>query len=210
MLAASAVCCMLSCKQPVGVQDGDEKSGLHTIPELIVYNKTPDTLLQHLPDYLTKHIPKGYAVLDTCSADLNTDGIQDFFLVTHKLTESLKNRTQDRSLKILLGKGDGTYQAKCESRTVLPSLEVGGFTDPYPGVIAGKSRFVIQFLAGSNRKQSFATTFEYSAADKDWIQIQEIQESYFMDKQEYKADTTTPKQFGRITFKKDCCKRYAQ
>jgi hypothetical protein len=140
------VCCAVACKQPAAVEEGNEKSGLDTIPELIVYNKTPDRLLQPLPDYLTRHIPEGYTVLDTCSADLNADGIQEFFLATHKPVES-------------------------------------------------------------NRKQSFATAFEYSAADNDWIQTQEIQESYFMDKQEYKADTTTPKQFGRITFKKDCCRR---
>lgn len=175
------------------------------IKELISYNRAHYTLLDTLPVYLKKFIRKGYAPLDTLSADLNADGIMDFFLATYKIGEDSLKPSPKRSLKILLGQQDGTYKLDCESWEALAPLDMGGFSDPYPGIIAKKGRFVIQFSGGSNWKGTSATTFEYSPADKDWLQTQEITESYFMDKRHYESDTTTPKQFGRIAFKRNYC-----
>jgi hypothetical protein len=176
------------------------------VKELISYNRTHYTMLDKLPDYLMKFIKKGYAPLDTISADLNADGIKDFFLATYKIGEDSLNPSPKRSLKILLGQQDGTYKLDCESWEALAPLDMGGFSDPYPGIIAERGRFVIQFSGGSNWKGTSATTFEYSSVDKDWMQTQEITESYFMDKRHYESDTTTPKQFGRVTFKRNYCK----
>jgi hypothetical protein len=80
---------------------------------------------------------------------------------------------------------------------------MGGFSDPYSGILASKGIFIIQFSGGSNWKETRATTFEYNKELKDWVQIKEIEESYFMDKRYYESDTTTRKQYGSITFKKN-------
>lgn len=184
--------------------DSDDTTA--NVKELISYNRRHYSLLNKLPDYLTKFIKKGYTALDTVSADLNSDGIKDFLLATYKTGEDTINPSPKRNLKILLGQQDGTYKIECESWEALATLDMGGFSDPYPGIIAEKGKFVLQFSGGSNWKGTRATIFEYSAVDKDWLQKQEITESYFMDKRHYESDTTTPKQFGRITFKRNYCK----
>ena len=176
------------------------------VDELIIYTRTYAPLLDSLPGYLKKFIKKGYAPLDTGSADLNADGITDFFLATYKMGEDTLDPSPKRNLKILLGQQDGTYKLECESWEALAPLEMGGFRDPYPGIVAEKGKFIIQFSGGRNWKETISTTFEYSAVDKDWLQKQEITEFYFMDKRHYESDTTTPKQFGRITFKRNYCK----
>jgi hypothetical protein len=176
------------------------------VNELIFYNRTHYTLLEKLPEYLKKFIKKGYAPLDTISADLNGDDIRDFLLATYKIGEDSLNPSPKRNLKILLGQQDGTYRLECESWEALASLDAGGFSDPYPGIVAKKGKFVIQFSGGSNWKRTSAITFEYSPVDMDWLQTQVITESYFMVKRHYESDTTTPKQFGRVTFKSNYCK----
>ncbi len=177
------------------------------VDELISYNRTQYTLLENLPTYLTIHLPKGYATLDTVSADLNSDGIKDFMLASYKPGEDTINPSPKRNLKILLGRTDNSYKVECESWEALPPLDMGGFSDPYPGIIADKGKFVIQFSGGSNWKETMATTFQYSQTAKDWIQTKEITESYFMDKRHYESDTLTAKQFGFLTFKKNYCKK---
>ena len=176
------------------------------VKELILYNRADYSLLKSLPQYLTKFIPKGYGTLDTVSADINADGINDFLLATFKMGEDTINPSPKRNLKILLGQPDQTLKLDCESWTALAALSMGGFSDPYPGIVVDKGKFIIQFSGGSNWKNTAATTFEYSAADKDWIKTIEITESYFMDKRHYWSDTSTAKQFGRLTFRKDYCK----
>lgn len=174
--------------------------------ELISFTRTLYPLLEKLPTYLQKFIRKGYAPLDTTSADLNIDGIRDILLASYKIGEDSLTPSPKRNLKILLGQQSGTYKLECESWEALAPLDMGGFSDPYPGIIAKKGKFVIQFSGGSNWKETSATTFEYSVADKDWLQKQVITETYFMDKRHYESDTTTPKQFGKITFKTKYCK----
>jgi hypothetical protein len=176
------------------------------VVELISQNRTPFSMLDKLPDFLTKYIEKGYAPLDTSSGDLNEDGVRDFFLATYKIGEDTINPSPKRNLKILLGQQNGSYKLECESWHAIAPLDMGGFHDPYPGIISGKGKFVIQFYGGSNWKGANATTFEYSPVDKDWLQILVINESYFMDKRHYQSDTTTPKQFGRVTFKRNYCR----
>lgn len=175
------------------------------VKELISYTKAKNSL-ENLPEYFTKYIPIGYAALDTVSADLNVDGISDFLLATFKIGEDTANPSPKRNLKILLGQPNQTFKLDCESWTALAPLDMGGFSDPYPGIVVDKGKFVIQFSGGSNWKETSATTFEYSPADKDWVQTREITESYFMDKRHYQSDTLTAKQFGRLTFKKNYCK----
>jgi hypothetical protein len=176
------------------------------VKELIFYNRVQYSLLENLPQYLKKFIPKGYGALDIVSADLNIDGINDFLLASFKIDEAKINPSPKRNLKILLGQPDHTFKLDCESWTVLVPLDMGGFSDPYPGIIVDKGTFVIQFSGGSNWKETAATTFKYSRADKDWIQTKEITESYFMDKRQYESDTLTAKEFGRRSFKKNYCK----
>ena len=176
------------------------------VDELIVYKRTSASLLGNLPQYLTKFISKGYAALDTVSADLNTDGITDFLLALYKIGEDTINPSPKRNLKLLLGQPDQTYKLECQSWTVLAPLDMGGFSDPFPGIIASKGKFVIQFSGGSNWKDTEATTFEYSDNAEDWIQTKRITESYFMNKRQYESDTLTKKQFGHRTFKRNYCK----
>lgn len=171
--------------------------------ELIVYSKAPAALLEKLPDYLTRFIPKGYAVLDTCSADLNRDNVRDFLLATYKIDEMSLHPSPGRKLMMILGRGDGSYELGHESSNILASMDMGGFSDPYPGMLAYTGRFVVQFAGGSNQKQTEAITFDYSDADNDWVQTRIITENYFMGRELYTSDTTTSKQFGKVTFKKD-------
>ena len=176
------------------------------VKELIIYNRAPESELKSLPQFLLKYIPAGYKPLDTTSADLNSDGFTDYFLASCKIGEDTLHPSPRRNLKILLQRPNKTYELACNSWTILVKLDEGGFSDPYPGILASDGEFVIQFSGGSNWKGTNTKRFIYSAQDEDWQLVEEISETYFMDKMYYESDTLTHNKLGRMFFKKNYCR----
>lgn len=144
--------------------------------------------------------------MDTISADLNMDEINDYILVSCKMGEDSIHPSPKRNLKILLGQTNNQYSLAGESWSIIPPVDEGGMMDPYPGIVADKGKFTIQFFGGSNWKETWSMLFEYSPTDKDWLLTRKITESYFMDKRHYEADTSLVKDHGKILFKKKYCK----
>lgn len=177
------------------------------VKELIVYNRVRALKLDDLPKPVLKFIPKNYAVLDTAFADLNADGIDDLLLPLYKIGEDALNPAPRRCLRILLGQSDDTFKLDCESWTILATLDEGGMTDPYPGIIAENGQFTVQFAGGSNWKKNNIKAFVYSLRDEDWQLVKDITETYFMDKRQYESDTLTAKQIGKVFFKRKYCKK---
>lgn len=176
------------------------------VPELIVYFKRP-TFNNPLPPSLASFIPRGYEPLDTITADLNMDDITDYMLVSCKMGEDSIYPSPKRNLKILLGQNSNQYRLAGESYSIIPPVDEGGMTDPYPGIVADKGKFIIQFSGGSNWKGTWTMLFEYSPTDKDWLLTRKITESYFMDKRYYEADTSLVKDHGKVLFTKKYCKK---
>jgi hypothetical protein len=88
-----------------------------------------------------------------------------------------------------------------------PPVEEGGMMDPYPGIVADKGKFIIQFFGGSNWKGTWSMLFEFSPTDKDWLLTRQITESYYLDKRNYKSDTSLVKDHGKILFTKEYCNK---
>lgn len=175
------------------------------VPELIVFHKRP-TFNNPLPPSLATFIPRGYEPMDTVAADLNMDEINDYILVSCKLGEDSIHPSPKRNLKVLLGQTNNQYRLAGESWSILPPVDEGGMTDPYPGIVADKGKFIIQFFGGSNWKETWSMLFEYSPTDKDWLLTRKITESYFQDKLHYQSDTSLAKDLGKILFIKKYCK----
>lgn len=175
------------------------------VPELIIYHRRPD-FNNPLPTSLASFIQRGYEPMDTITADLNMDDINDFILVSRKMGEDSLYPSPKRNLKILLGQSGNQYHLAGESYSIIPPVDEGGMTDPYPGIVADKGKFIIQFSGGSNWKETWSMLFEYSPTDKDWLLTRKITESYFMDKRHYESDTSLVKDHGKILFIKKYCK----
>jgi hypothetical protein len=174
------------------------------VPELIVSRGRPnfDT---PLPPSLATFIPRGYEPMDTIAADLNMDDINDYILVSSKLGEDSLYPSPKRNLKILLGQTNNHYRLAGESWSILPPFDEGGMMDPYPGIVADKGKFIIQFFGGSNWKATWSMLFEYSPINKDWLLTRKITESYFQDKLNYESDTSLAKDLGKVLFIKKYC-----
>jgi hypothetical protein len=132
--------------------------------------------------------------------------INDYILVSCKIREDSIHPSPKRNLKILLGHSGNQYRLAGESYSILPPGDEGGLMDPYPGIVATKGKFVIQFFGGSNLKGTESMLFEYSPIDKDWLLTRKITERYFQDKRHYQSDTLQGKDPGKILFKKEYCK----
>jgi hypothetical protein len=143
--------------------------------------------------------------MDTITADLNLDDINDYILVSCKTGEDSLHPSPKRNLKILLGQINNQYRLAGESWNILSPIDEGGMMDPYPGIIAEKGKFIIQFFGGSNWKGTWSMLFEYSPSYKDWLLTRKITESYFQDKRHYQSDTSLGKDHGKILFIKKYC-----
>src|SRR5436309_2057527 len=86
---------------------------------------------------LVKFLPKGYAILDTASGDLNFDNFQDLILVLTTIGEDTARDADDykRPLLILLGHADKSFSLAARNDDVVYCFQCGGvFGDPYDGV----------------------------------------------------------------------------
>lgn len=175
------------------------------VPELILSRGRP-IFNNPLPPSLATFIPRGYEPMDTISADLNVDSINDFILVSCNIREDSIHPSPKRNLKILLGQTNNQYRLAGESWSIIPPVDEGGFMDPYPGIVVDKGKFIVQFFGGSNWKGTESMLFEYSPTDNDWLLTRQIIESYFQDKRHYHSDTMAGEKLGKILFIKDYCK----
>jgi len=175
------------------------------VPELIIFRERPG-FNNSLPASLASFIPRGYEPMDTITADLNMDDVNDIILVSTKTGEDTLHPSPKRNLKILLGQSSNQYRLAGESWSIIPPVDEGGMMDPYPGIVADKGKFIVQFFGGSNWKGTGSMLFEYSPTDKDWLLTRKITESYFQDKRHYQSDTSLVKDHGKILFTKEYCK----
>jgi hypothetical protein len=175
------------------------------VPELIIARGRPK-FNNPLPPSIAAFIPHGYEPMDTISADLNMDNVNDYILVSTKIGEARIHPAPKRNMKILLGHSGNEYSLAGESWSILTPVDEGGFMDPYPGMVANKGKFIVQFLGGSSWKGTESLLFEYSPTDKDWLLTRQITETYFQNKRRYHSDTLVGKALPKILFIKEYCK----
>lgn len=98
--------------------------------------------------------------------DLDGDGDQDVLLV---LQNDAQAESAPRSLVILRGTADGSFEKSVENPNAILCLSCGGMMgDPLSDVAIQGSGFALVFEGGSRELWSRTYSFAYSEAEDDW------------------------------------------
>lgn len=160
--------------------------------------------LYPLPNY----IPKGYAILDTCTGNLNLDVYPDMILVLQKHNEGQYSQDMDnpvkRPLLVLLGQPDGTYKLAARNDNTVLCKQCGRLLeDPYSRIVIKSGYFTVEHYYGSRWiNETRYITYKYNTAAATWYLHKISTESYnpdYPDDVGYNAKTK--KDFGSIPFR---------
>ena len=151
------------------------------------------------------HIPDGYEIRDTCSGDLNQDGVIDYLVLLRKLDEESIAKSTDSTIKrrllILTGTGE-SYQLAGQSDNAVYCISCGGVMgDPYQSMVIKNGYFSIEHYGGSSWRWTRTVTFKYSKEDSSWYLHKDGGESYHTsDPDKVKTKIRTVKDFGKVAF----------
>jgi hypothetical protein len=203
-----------SCAQPSDVKPkmgpvriDTLKSGLDSASEekdAFHWDRTPRKDSIALPADFTKYIGKGHVAIDTARCDLNDDGIADLAVVTGEAKEdSLRFSDYDmpRHLLVFLGEVNGNYRFAFRNTKAIPCINCCGMSDPYGGFTVAKGTLVINEYCASNWKNISEYRFHYKPRLNDWLLDTVVTESYSFNYENYALDTTTKKNFGKVSLK---------
>ncbi len=157
-------------------------------------------------DSLQEIIPKGYEIRDSVSGNLNNDQFNDMIFVLKVSNEdSLASKSEvtvKREAIILYGTAKG-YSIVARNMNAVYCATCGGVMgDPFVGLTIENECFSISHYGGSSWRWGRVSTFSKNRAGK-WILSQDEDETFSvhnLDSSEIK--TTTPNDFGVITFEK--------
>ena len=172
-----------------------------------------------LPVQISKHIPEGYAVLDTAIGDLNMDGINDVLLaICHKgedtLSDFANGHEEKRPLLLLLGQADQSYSLARRNDNVVMCIDCSGVmvrSDPFTGLKIRNGYFSVEHgVAEGPQHWNRVTTFRYDKEKKEWYLHKDGGASYTLSDdpnsedgmKKVHEDLKTTKDFGEITFEK--------
>lgn len=121
--------------------------------EVIVFKRNGDELLGAIS---TSYLKK----------DFNRDGITDLAVVTENAPGSLSVGVSlfgERTLKIFLGREDGTFQPIAESKNAVLKGDEGGLMgDPFLGVsLNTRGSLVVEHYGGSRMRWGIKQTFQF-------------------------------------------------
>lgn len=156
---------------------------------------------------IAKHIPNGYIPMDTTYGDLNRDSIQDVVLIVRDPNEKNINDTNydpsPRSLLLLIGKPDGSYQLAARNDSVVLCYDCGGvWGDPFFDVVIKRGYFSVEHYGGSAWRWTHIITFKYNTQKHDWLLHKVGGESYHAGDPEGTKEekVQSVKDFGIIPF----------
>lgn len=166
--------------------------------------KTHDAIIATVKQVKT-HIPDGFEIMDTCSGDLNLDGIMDYLILLRKVEEVAVAKATDSTIKrrllILTGTGE-SYHLAGQSDNAVYCVNCGGMMgDPYQEMVIKKGYFSIEHCGGSSWRWTRTVTFKYSKEDSTWYLHKDGGESYHAsDPDKVKTKVRTVKDFGKVPF----------
>ncbi len=206
--------CLLSCGHDTSRQTQISQA-IDTVPEVRLDSNYPGkdafdwdwekpTEKIVLSSTIIKYIAKGHEPIDTFAGDINEDNLKDLVVVTGILKEDslrYKNGDLPRHLLIFLGQKNNQYKFSFRNEKVIPCIGCCGMTDPYGGMSVKKGQIVINEYCASNWKSISEYRFLYNPKLNDWLLDTIISESYAFDHEYYNLDTTTKKDFGKVSIK---------
>jgi len=161
--------------------------------------------LTNLSPSVTQFVPKGYAILNITSGNLNLDQYTDMIMVLKEIGEDGEEDSEGtRPLLILLGQEDNSYKLVARNDNVVFPIIAGGVKgDPFQRVIIENGTFSIEHFGGSRQVWTNILTFKYSSDDSNWYVHEHLETT--VDTFEPDNETTerkTTKDFGNIPFDK--------
>lgn len=130
---------------------------------------------KNLSNDLKAFIPENFEILDTTSADINSDGNPDIVMVLHvKNEEDLREggKTEEdlpRPILLLAGNPDGTFKLAARNNHDPYCITCGGMMgDPYQGVAASKGSFTFVAYGGSSWRWAVEDEFAWVPAENTW------------------------------------------
>lgn len=168
---------------------------------------TAQTDAVKVPDEVKPFIDEGTIPIALETGDLNSDGRQDFILVSSAVVPenaSYEEGAGGRSVLLLVRDVGGNLDLAARNDRVVLCRNCGGvFGDPFSGVTIRGTRFMVSNYGGSNSRWSYEYTFAWSRRDSTW-QLVRVQESSFhaLDPRHTTRTHiyTPPKDFGLINF----------
>ncbi len=177
-------------------------------------NKVQKSKLQitsnNLNKSINKYIPKGYQIFNKTVGNLNLDKIPDVILVINKIGEyKLNNPVPKRTLLILIGQTNGTFQLMCKNDAIVFSHDMGGVSNPEPfdTITIDEGYFTVKHFGGMG---SFhwerEATFKYIANENMFYLDKEVldegKESEIESEIINGKKILTTKDFGKLPFQK--------
>lgn len=170
--------------------------------------------VEDLPETLTKFVPAGYQIMDTCQGDLNLDAYADYLLLLNRPGEDTLGKSAvavdgyvKRKLLVLTGQPDNTYQLAASSDNAVYCSQCGGggMGDPYAALVIRKGYFSVEHYGGGVRRWTRTTTFQYSPANTTWLLHKDGHGEFDAVPEEGKGENKTEKiytikDFGKVLF----------
>lgn len=158
-----------------------------------------------LPDEVRPFLETGTAAIAFKKADLNGDGTLDYIVVQDKKSgdeESADDDTTDRPTLIVTRDRAGVLSLAARNDLVVTCRSCAApFSNPFEGIVVGKSGFTIEVTTGSKAHLTYKYTFAYSQRDKTWLLTRVVETDYNIYTDRSTTEIfTTPRSFGKITF----------
>jgi len=106
-----------------------------------------------------------------------------------------------RHLLVFLGQKDGGYRFLFRNEKAIPCVNCCGMTDPYAGMSIKKGRLTINEYCASNWKSISEHRFRYAPKLHEWLLDTVVTETYAFHYEHYELDTTTRRDFGKVSLK---------
>jgi len=183
----------------------NRSKGQATTPETEATEEdSPDTVLSISP-HLAQFVPKGYAILNVTSGNLNLDQYTDMIMILKQIGEDGEEDGESaRPLLILLGQSDNSYKLVARNDDVVFNSIAGGVMgDPFERVIIENGDFSVEHYGGSRWRWTYNITFKYSSKDTNWY-LHEIREDTYdsFEPDNVSTEIRTTKDFGNILIDK--------
>ncbi len=160
--------------------------------------------IQNLPPDLARHIPEGFAAMDTISGYLNGDEFRDMIMVLKNADEdTIFSRETKRPLLLLIGLRGGSLKLVEQNDNVVYCISCGGaMGDPYQQTIIQNGYFSVVMQGGTNWRWTRTITFKYSKKESDWLLHTDSSTTFHANDPETTAKdyVATVKELGKIKF----------
>ncbi len=206
---------VFSCKkaeptidQKEGVKKEVEKTEVVAKSEVIITEVTDTEGVKNLPEVISKFVPKGFAVINVTSGNLNLDDYSDTILVLKQNDEETSQEEVKRPLLILLGQADRSFKLEKRNDVAVFCFACGGIGgDPFVGITIKNGYFSIEHGVSAGQHWDDVATFKYDKTKQNWFLHKEGYESYDMTDNPDQQGLTktfdrqrTVKDFGIISF----------